>query len=63
MKYSGEAYKWMDGEAFDFNNFGQEFPKNQECVFMKDNGEWNDASCSSVRSYICKKDESERFDS
>lgn len=61
LQYSQGSYLWTDGSSFNFNNWGENRPSNQPCVFMQDTGEWNDAPCNEYHNYVCKKDESKTY--
>ena len=57
-----DTFVWSDGTTFvrsDYDSFwGQGQPNNagdQDCVYLKSDGLWDDAVCSTRRQYLCEK--------
>ena len=48
---------WNDGEPNNYVHWNQE-DKNELCLFMFDDGKWNDNHCSGETNSICKDDTS-----
>jgi len=55
---------WLDGEdwgGFEFwRGSNQDGVENENCLLIKDDGRWKDASCNSTRLNICKKEKYDR---
>ncbi len=56
---SEDLYTWTDGTSSQFTNWDTNQPnnaeRNQHCAYIKSNGKWNNKECSSLKSYMCKK--------
>ena len=57
------TFTWTDGAAWSFTKWKSNAPNNggtdgnQDCVHMTAEGEWDDVACSTLRSYVCEKQE------
>ncbi|XP_061750234.1 galactose-specific lectin nattectin-like [Nerophis ophidion] len=56
-----DSFIWTDGSVVDFTGFASGRPNNfgeQDCVIINFRGvdEWNDNSCSLLRTYVCAMD-------
>ena len=61
----GNTFKWIDGKAFDYENWNTGEPDNlggeENCIEVySDPGQswhdkWNDVPCDMKRNYVCKK--------
>ena len=61
----GNTFKWIDGKAFDYENWNTGEPDNlggeENCIEVySDPGQswhdkWNDIPCNQKRNYVCKK--------
>lgn len=53
------SWLWSDGSAWKYTNWHSEEPNNsggsEDCVQIREGGEWNDDSCSKTRTFICEK--------
>ena len=62
-KESEGNWKWSDGSAWDFTNWGKisgvQQPNNldgHDCLeYLRQNRRWNDAGCNIPRSFLCSK--------
>ena len=64
-KRSGNSFKWVDGNAFDYYNWNAGQPDNlggkEDCIMVySDPGQayhdkWNDVPCDVKKNFVCKK--------
>ncbi len=54
---SASAFKWINGEAVSYTNWGGGQPNNSGlCVAMRTDGSWNDRDCAETNDAICERE-------
>ncbi|XP_072017220.1 uncharacterized protein [Amphiura filiformis] len=52
------TYEWVDGQPYDYTNWRDTQPDNdrgiEHCIYLYEDGDWNDMPCDEPRGYICK---------
>ena len=53
------VFSWVDGVAVGYTNWKKNQPnngqKNQHCVWIRQDGNWDDVTCKRTLAYVCQK--------